>query len=287
MVGNIKKCGLPISGLILVFLCMVSFKALADEKMHIIEAKYGVKGAYSDVTHLVKNYVLDDSIRMQVTNNNLGGDPASGRRKELLVLYEKGGQKHSRNIMEQDWFIVTGASDGYTPPHYTGELEILKAIYGAAGTYRIVTGDVQSFVRGDSIRMRVINDNLGGDPAPGEGKELLVVCKINGREHTLNIREGHWFAVSGSFDAHNLPYRSGGKLEILKATYGGDGAYIIVTDDIKRFVRRESIRMQVTHDNLDINQTPGKGQELVVIYKKDGQQHTAKIEKGDWFIVAE
>ena len=285
--GNIKKNGLSICALILIFIGVVSFKVLADEKIHIIEAKYGVKGIYCDVTHLVKNYVLEDSIRMQVTNNNLGGDPAPGKGKKLLVLYEKGEQAYRKSIPEQGWFIIKGASDEYTPSYDTGELEILKAIYGADGIYKIVTGDVQSFVRRDSIRMRVTNDNLGGDPAPGKGKELLVVCKINGREHTLKIREGHWFVVSGSFDAYKSRYRSGGKLEIVKAVYGSDDAYKIVTDHVKRFIRNESIRMQVIHENLGSDPTPSKGQNLVVIYNKDGQRHTAEIDKGDWFMVAE
>ena len=285
--GHVKKYGLIIFSLILALLCMASFEALADGKLHIIEAKYGVKGIYSDVTHLVKNYVLDDSIRMQVTNNNLGGDPASGRLKHLRVLYEKNGKRYRRDIMELGLFVVTGASDEYTPSYHTGELEILKAIYGTEGIYRIVTGVVQNFVIRDAIRIRVTNGNLGGDPAPGRGKELLVVCKIDGREHTLTISEGNWFVVSGSLDALKSHFRAGGELEILKATYMGNGTSKIVTDHLKGFVREESIRMQVNDGNLGGDLTPERGQKLVVIYKKDGLQHTAAIEKGDWFIVAE
>ncbi len=288
MMGDMKRYARSITSLILALLSMISFEALADGKIHIIEAKYGVKGIYSDVTHLVKNYVLDDSIRMQVTNNNLGGDPASGRQKKLLVLYEKDGQQYSRSVVEQGWFIVTGTSDEYAPPYHTGELEILKAIYGDdEGAYRIVTGDVQSFVKIDAIRMRVTNENLGGDPAPGKGKKLMIVCKIDGREHTLTISEGNWFVVSGSFDAHKSRYRPGGKLEILKATYMGDGTNKIVTDHVRGFVQKESIRMQVNDDNLGCDPTPEKNQQLSVTYQKDGRRHTAVIEKGDWFIVAE
>ena len=283
-----KRYGLSICSLILILLSMGSFEALADGKIHIIEAKYGVEGLYSDVTHLVKNYVLDDSIRMQVTNNNLGGDPASGRSKKLIVLYEKNGRKYKRSIAEQAWFIVTGMSDEYAPSYDTGEIEILRAIYGTdEGAYRIVTGDVQSFVKRDAIRMQVTNENLGGDPAPGKGKKLMVVCKIDGREHSLTFNEGEWFVVSGSFDAHESLYQPGGKLEILSATFEGGGLNRIVTDHVRRFVQKESIRMQVTNENLGVNPTPEKAQKLTVIYKKDGQQHTAVILKGDWFIVAE
>ena len=287
MMGYIRKYGLAILGLTLVFLCMVSFEASADGNIHIIEAKYGFKGTYSDVTHLVKDYVLDDSIRMQVTNNSLGGDPAPGRGKKLLVLYEKDGKKYRRSIAEQGWFVITGASDEYPPSYRTDELEILKAIYGADGIYRIVTGVVQSFVRRDAIRMRVTNENLGGDPAPGKGKKLSIVCRINGRERSLTISEENWFVVSGSSDAYNTPYRPGGKLEVLKATYVGDGSNKAVTSYVKGFVRKESIRMQVNDDNLGGDSTPEKGQKMVVTYKKDGQQHTAEIDKGDWFIVSE
>ena len=45
--------------------------------------------------------------------------------------------------------------------------------------------------------------------------------------------------------------------------------------------------MQVNDDNLGCDPTPEKNQQLSVTYKKDGRRHTAVIEKGDWFIVAE
>lgn len=68
---------------------------------------------------------------------------------------------------------------------------IVSADYGAGHRRQNVTGRVQSMVQNGLLNFRVGNDTLGGDPAPGQTKELrLKVREWNGRTQDMRFREG-------------------------------------------------------------------------------------------------
>ena len=68
---------------------------------------------------------------------------------------------------------------------------IVSADYGAGHRRQNVTGRVQSMVQNGLLNFRVGNDTLGGDPAPGQTKELrLKVREWNGRTQEMRFREG-------------------------------------------------------------------------------------------------
>ncbi len=169
----------------------------ADSDFHIISARYGIPGNYVDVTGVLKDFVSGHSISMEVSNRNLGTDPVPGNEKELVVFYEYQGAKKELHVKEGDWFVVPGPEGGYRPPHHgAGDLEIIRALYGSGGKYRIVTGDIQNHVHHNNINMLVSNENLGGDPAPNRKKELLVIYRKQGREYGAHLEEGSWFIIT-------------------------------------------------------------------------------------------
>lgn len=68
---------------------------------------------------------------------------------------------------------------------------LVSAQYGAGNRHQDVTRRVQSMVRNGLLNFTVGNDTLGGDPAPGQTKELrLRVREWNGRMQNLRFREG-------------------------------------------------------------------------------------------------
>ncbi len=187
--------------LLAVALCFFSLPPIstpwAKGDFYIISARYGIPGNYRDVTQTVRNLVSGHSISMKVSNRNLRTDPAPGKQKEMVVVFYKQGIRKERHIKEGDWFVVPGPEKGYRPPsHGTGRLEIIRALYGAAGRYRIVTGDVQNHVRNNNINMLVSNENLGGDPAPNREKEFIVIYRKQGREYGAHLQEGRWFIIT-------------------------------------------------------------------------------------------
>jgi len=184
------------SVLSLLFVPFVS-TAWAHDEFRIISARYGVPGNYLDVTGTVKDFVSGHAISIQVNNRNFDTDPAPGKQKELVVVYEKQGRKRELHIQEGDWFVVPGPEGGYRPPHHgAGQLEIIRALYGSGGKYRIVTGDVQNHVTNNNINMLVSNENLGGDPTPNREKEFIVIYRKQGREYGAHLHEGNWFIIT-------------------------------------------------------------------------------------------
>jgi len=76
-----------------------------------------------------------------------------------------------------------GGNPGY------GNLRIYSARYGSGGRGMDVTGRVQSMVRNGSLRFRVNNDSMGGDPAPGQVKQLYLQYSYNGQNRNGTYRE--------------------------------------------------------------------------------------------------
>jgi len=185
------------SALSILFFAHFDATAWSDDEFRIISAKYGIPGNYRDVTHTVRDFVSGHAISMKVSNQNLVTDPAPGKEKEMVVVYEEHGKKKELQIQEGDWFVVPGSGGGYRPPHHgAGQLEIIRALYGSGGRYRIVTGDVQNHVRHNNINMLVSNENLGVDPAPNQEKEFVVIYRKQGREYGAHLQEGSWFIVT-------------------------------------------------------------------------------------------
>lgn len=69
--------------------------------IQILEATYGIKGQYANVSRIVQNFVR---IRrpFKVSNETFGIDPYPGVLKRLKVIYLQDGQRRSRIYLEGD-----------------------------------------------------------------------------------------------------------------------------------------------------------------------------------------
>jgi len=70
-------------------------------RLRIERATYGTESKYVDVTDRVQAFVRDNSIQMQVTSENLGGDPARGQLKRLNISYSYQGQRQEVTVDEK------------------------------------------------------------------------------------------------------------------------------------------------------------------------------------------
>lgn len=77
-------------------------------------------------------------------------------------------------------------------------LQIEKAYFGAAGSWRDLTAFLQSQVRGDTLSVAIAQpfEEIGGDPAFGQGKRLLIDYRLNGKEFRLLLEEQYPIAFS-------------------------------------------------------------------------------------------
>ena len=58
-----------------------------------------------------------------------------------------------------------------------------------------VTDFLRDRQQGDSLSFVVTNGALGGDPAPGNDKVLIVVYRYQGTETATAVREGNMLSI--------------------------------------------------------------------------------------------
>jgi hypothetical protein len=199
--------------------------AAQEDRWLIVRADYGFRNQRSDVTDIVKDLIERGGVngRVAVTNQTMGGDPAVGRDKSLRIF-----AKNRRNEERQFNFNEGGFVDArlfeVRPPEVHREdaddrrpndrdrddrrpgngdrdrderrdMTILRAYYGIQGRTVDVTELLRSRVRDGRLNFPVTNGALGGDPAIGADKVLIVVYRTQGYETATAVREGFTLAI--------------------------------------------------------------------------------------------
>lgn len=186
-----------------------------DDAWVIVRADYGFRNQRNDVTDILKDLIGRGGVngRVAVTNQTMGGDPAVGADKHLRIFarnrkgverefdYREGGfvdaamfvvrEEHPGNRRD-DWDNHPNYGDrdrDHDHDDYNG-LRILRAYYGVQGRTVNVTDLLRSQVRGGGLSFVVTNSALGGDPAVGYDKVLIVVYSYQGTETATAVREG-------------------------------------------------------------------------------------------------
>lgn len=185
-----------------------------DDSWVIVRADYGFKNQRNDVTDILKDLLNRGGVngRVAVTNQTMGGDPAVGADKNLRIFarnrkgverefdYREGGFVDAAMFVvrddrpgdrRDDWdkaSIPYGGRD-QDRDDYNG-LRIVRAYYGVQGRTVNVTDLLRSQVRGGGLSFIVTNSALGGDPAVGYDKVLIVVYRYQGTETATAVREG-------------------------------------------------------------------------------------------------
>ncbi|HXY24178.1 MAG TPA: DUF3395 domain-containing protein [Candidatus Acidoferrum sp.] len=178
-----------------------------DNGWWIVRAVYGTRAQHNDVTDILKDLIGRGGVngRVAVNNQTMGGDPAIGADKHLWITarndrsqerefeYKEGGfidvamYNVRREDRRDDW------SD--RPPSAMGRdqndngLRIIRAYYGVQGRTNNVTDILRNQVRDGVLSMIVSNNALGGDPAVGADKVLIVVYRFQGTETAIAVPE--------------------------------------------------------------------------------------------------
>jgi hypothetical protein len=181
-----------------------------DDGWQIQRADYGNKNQRNDVTDILKDLIGRGGVngRVAVNNQTMGGDPAVGKDKSLRIIarnrkneerefnFNEGGFVDVRmfNVRRDDW-DDRRANDRGRDRDDLKSLAILRGYYGVQGRTVNVTELLRSRARDGVLTLVVTNGELGGDPAPGEDKVLIVVYKYQGRETATAVREGNTLTI--------------------------------------------------------------------------------------------
>lgn len=187
----------------------------AAQTYWVQKAEYGYGKQKRDVTARVRQ--LASGPNWSASTANLGVDPAPGRRKTLTIIGV--AQNNSTRIFNfnEDQMVASGMfagapvgggrpGGGYPPPVNpspgypgipggnnpgagVGSLRIVQATYGAGRSRIDVTSRLQNMVRNNRLAIVVNNENMGSDPALGQGKNLKVVYEYQRQRRDVTIGE--------------------------------------------------------------------------------------------------
>ena len=75
------------------------------------------------------------------------------------------------------------------------EVLILRAYWGVQGRTANVTDLLRTMQRGNGLQVIANNRSLGGDPAPGADKVLIVIYRVQGQETAVAVHEGNSLTI--------------------------------------------------------------------------------------------
>src|SRR5215472_16766726 len=181
-----------------------------DDGWQIMRAEYGSRAQHNDVTDIVKDLVSRGGVngRVAVNNQTMGGDPAVGADKHLRI-WARNRRNEEREFdfkeggfIDAAMFAVRRDRDDFNdrPGNYGDRddypgLRIVRAYYGWQGNTVNVTEALRSRMRDGQISFVVTNSALGGDPAVGADKVLVVIYRYQGRETAVITREGNTLTI--------------------------------------------------------------------------------------------
>ncbi len=160
------------------------------------DASYGTNSQRRNVTNNVRRLVNGPDF--QVTNANMGGDPAVGADKALYITARApNGTVRTFTYAEGSTVstqMFSGGGAGWNNNNNRGNgnpgsWTVQDASYGTNSQRKNVTGTVRRLVNGPDFR--VTNANMGGDPVVGADKTLYITARdLNGTVRTFTYGEG-------------------------------------------------------------------------------------------------
>jgi hypothetical protein len=220
-----NRCVLFVIALVIFAIGAILFTAglgAQEEGWQILRADYGFKNQRSDVTDILKDLIERGGVngRVAVNNQTMGGDPAVGKDKSLHIFarnrrneerefnYNEGGFVEARMYTvrrdDRDDHPANNVDHDRDarPAHYGdrdredwNSLKIIGGYYGVQGRTVNVTDVLRSRIREGVLSFVVTNSALGGDPAIGADKILIVVYRYQGKESATAVREGYSLTI--------------------------------------------------------------------------------------------
>jgi hypothetical protein len=193
-----------------------------DQGWQVTRADYGFKDQRTDVTNLLQDLLSRGGVngRIAVNNQTMGGDPAVGKDKNLRIFarnrknqerefdYKEGSfvpvdmyvvpitaqNNREGRYGSRDWDDHGGRSD-YQNRDDWNNLQIIRGFYGVQGRTANVTDLLRSMVRDGALTVNVSNSSMGGDPAIGADKVLIVIYRYQGKEQASAVPEGGTLSI--------------------------------------------------------------------------------------------
>lgn len=241
----------------------------AQNGWEIVKAEYGAGDQWVDVTERVRSLVQDDSLRLRVNGQTLGVNERRGQRRGLrLHLRAANGNTRTANYRDNQRVRLQVRNV------LQSGLHINRAMYGNGNRLLDVTSRLNTQVRGEQLNVRVNNQTMGGDPAPGQEKSLTVDYSLDGRSAQRIVREGDTLhLMHGSTDQKGL--------QITRATYGTAYRSADVTTRLHTQIQGNQLHLQVNNDTMGGDPHPNQAKALTVQYAINGRASQVVVNEGN------
>jgi len=177
--------------MVAVLLCSVV--AAAGQQWYVQSADWGAGNRRQDVTNTVRRLVNGPNFR--ANNQTLGVDPYKGADKTLrIIARDQGGRVQTFTYREGSTVpsqMFSGNNWSDRGQGNNSQLRIVQAEWRPTSRRRgrDVTSRLQGMVRNNRLDITASNQTMGGDPAPGQSKELYVVYQFRGRTDNTTVGE--------------------------------------------------------------------------------------------------
>ena len=262
----------------------------------VIRAQWGSGNRWADVTPRVR-VLLSGNGMVQVNNQNLGGDPAPGADKTLVIearnyqgqtrkfTFREGGSIDASQFYNYGGGVGTNPGSGW---------QVMFADWGAGNRRQVVTDRVRAMLSGNGM-VKVSNQNIGVDPAPGANKTLRISARdVNGQVRQFTYNEGSNINASEFYNYGGRPPvgipgpgpgpnpgYGGGNLQIVRAFYGLNNRTNDVSQLLRSQIRNNTLVIQVNNQNLGGDPAPGGDKVLTVIYRVGGREQSTTVKEGN------
>src|SRR6266852_485890 len=159
--------------------------------------------------------------------------------------------------------------------------QLSSADYGTGNSRVDVTSRLQSMTQNGSLHFRVTNDILGGDPAPGQVKELRIhVREQSGEVRDYLFQEGDTVNLAldgGGWYSNRNAY---GDLRIIRARYGAGERWMDVTRALQNLVSNNRLNVKVNDKNMGGNPAEDQRKGLEIEWEYQGRHQESRLREG-------
>ena len=252
----------------LALMCLAAVPMLAQQgSWEIVRADYGSRNNWVDVTDRVRSLVQNNALNFRVDAAALGTSQRQGRSSLRMELRDASGNTRQITYRANQRVRLQVNNS------YQSGLRVNHATYAYGSRSLDVTSRLNAQIRGEQLNLRVNNQSMGGDPAPGQPKTLTVNFTLDGKNGQRVVREGDSLHLTHG-DANQ------GALEITRATYGSAYRNSDVTTRLNSQISGNQLHLQVNSNSMGGDPDPGQSKVLKVDYTLRGQTNQVTIQDG-------
>jgi hypothetical protein len=150
----------------------------------------------------VRGTQLRGVVQLTVGGESMGLDPLPGTVKVLRVYYRvegvfAHGEWRDGELVRIPASASAPAAAPAPPPATMSGLRLIDARYGSAARSQDVLGRLQPLVQNNRLNLAVNNQTMGGDPAVGAAKSLVLIYEWQGQRYEVRTREGRTLNIPG------------------------------------------------------------------------------------------